>query len=475
MKKIIISLFAAGLVLTSCGRDITSLNDDPKNPSEVNTEVMFTSASVGLVSQMTTPSVNFNNFRFFTQQWTETQYIDEAVYNLVKRSVPDNNWNRMYSQMNKLEMARATANSLSDTSLKATRVAVIEALEIYTFSVLVDTYGNIPYSQALQVDKYPTPAYDDAKTIYKDLIKRADAAIAALEANSASTGFNSYDPIFGGDSSKIKLFLNTLKLRMGLNMADVDNAFAKATVESAYSKGVVLTNSQNIGLKFSSSGQFTSPVYQEMVTSGRNDFIPANTFVNVMNTSNDPRRPKYFTLKDGAYVGGLYGKQNVFADFSHVQDSFLVADSMAYLFDAAETRFMLAEAAERGYSVGGTAATHFTAGIQASLDFWGVTPAEQTAYLAANNYATLPGTWKQKIGNQAWIAAYNRGFEAWEFSRRLDFRTFVKPGSRAVPLRMPYPVNETSVNNANRTDAAVAQWGAATGDVQANKVFWDVN
>lgn len=474
MKKIIIGLSAVGFILTSCGRDITSLNDNPKEPAEVNTEVMFTSASVGLVSQMTTPSVNFNNFRFFTQQWTETQYIDESVYNLLKRNVPDNNWTRMYSQMTKLELARATANALPDASLKASKLAAIEALEIYIFSTLVDTYGNIPYSQALQVDKFPTPAYDDAKTIYADLIKRADAALASIESNSSS-GFGSYDPIFGGSNDKVKLFLNTLKLRMGLNLADTNNALAKTTVESAYSKGVVLTNAQNLGLKFSSAGQFTSPVYQEMVTSGRNDFIPANTFVDALNASSDPRRPKYFTLKDGAYVGGLYGKQNVFANFSHVQDSFLVADSMAYLFDAAETNFMLAEAAERGFNVGGTAATYFTAGIKASLDFWGVGAADQATYLAANNYATLPGTWKQKIGNQAWIAAYNRGFEAWEFSRRLDFRTFVKPGSRAVPVRMPYPVNEGSVNNQNRTQAVVAQWGAATADTQSSKVFWDIN
>lgn len=474
MKKIIIGLSAAGLLLTSCGRDITSLNDDPKNPAEVNTEVMFTSASVGLVSQMTTPSVNFNNFRFFTQQWTETQYIDESVYNLVKRNVPDNNWTRMYSQMTKLELARAAANSLPDASLKASKIAAIEALEIYIFSTLVDTYGNIPYSQAMQVDKYPTPIYDDAKVIYADLIKRSDAALASLESNSSS-GFGTYDPIFGGNSSKLKLFLNTLKLRMGLNLADTNNTLAKATVESAFSKGVVLTNAQNLGLKFSSAGQFTSPVYQEMVTSGRNDFIPANTFVDVLNASSDPRRAKYFTLKDGAYVGGLYGKQNVFANFSHVQDSFLVADSMAYLFDAAETNFMLAEAAERGFNVGGTAAAYFTAGIKASMDFWGVDAAEQSAYIAANNYATLPGTWKQKIGNQAWIAAYNRGFEAWEFSKRLDFRTFVKPGSRAVPVRMPYPVNEGSVNNQNRTQAIVAQWGSSNADTQSSKVFWDIN
>ncbi|KFF08760.1 SusD/RagB family nutrient-binding outer membrane lipoprotein [Chryseobacterium luteum] len=473
MKKIIFSLFIASVALTSCGREITSLNSDEKNPENVNPDFLFASAEVGLVTQMTTPSVNLNIFRFFTQQWTETQYTDESVYNLPKRRVPDNNWNILYAQLTKLEQVRSASNSITDASVKAGKIATIEALEIYIYSVLVDTYGDIPYSQAVQVDKYPTPVYDDAKTIYADLIKRSDAALALLNGNTTS-GFGSVDAIFGGDMNKVKMFLNSTKLRMGLNLADVDNTLAKTTVESAASSGVVLNNSQNLGLKFTSSGQFTSPIFIEMVSSGRFDFVPANTLVDVMNPAADPRRASYFTTApSGQYVGGLYGKQNVYANFSHVNPSILKADNYAYLFDASEVNFMLAEAAARNFNVGGTAAVYFSNGIKASMDFWGVAAADRDAYVAANNFATLPGTWKQKIGMEAWIATYNRGFEAWEFSRRLDFKVFEKPGSRVVPTRIYYPINEGSVNGANRANASTKQWGSVNGDVQGSKIFWD--
>ncbi|MFP3570626.1 SusD/RagB family nutrient-binding outer membrane lipoprotein, partial [Paraburkholderia sp. SIMBA_030] len=87
-------------------------------------------------------------------------------------------------------------------------------LEVYIYSLLVDTYGDVPYSQAVQVDKYPNPAYDDSKTIYVDLIKRCDAALALLNSNTSS-GFGSYDSFFGGNVNKIKSFINSVKLRLG--------------------------------------------------------------------------------------------------------------------------------------------------------------------------------------------------------------------------------------------------------------------
>lgn len=461
------------MALISCERDITTLNEDTKNPAEVNPEFTFASAELGLVTQMTSPSVNLNIFRFFTQQWAETQYTDESVYNLPKRRVPDNHWNILYAQLLKLEQAKAATNLIGDTSLKASRIATIEALEIYVYSVLVDSYGDIPYSQSIKVDQYPNPAYDDGKTIYVDLIKRADAALALL-ATSTSSGFGTSDPIFGGDRNKIKSFINSTKLRLGLNLADVDNALAKSTVESAVSSGVVLTNADNIGLRFAASGQFASPIFIEMVSSGRNDFIPSDVYLDGMNASSDPRRAKYFTTApSGNYEGGVYGSENVYGSYSHVNPELLKPDNYAYLFDAAEVNFMLAEAAERGFTVGNTAAVYFTNGIKASMDFWGVNAVDRDAYIAANNYATLPGTWKQKIGNQAWIATHNRGFEAWEFSRRLDFRVFVKPETRDVPTRLYYPINEGSVNGANRANACVKQWGSVNGDTQGAKVFWD--
>ncbi|PWN63256.1 SusD/RagB family nutrient-binding outer membrane lipoprotein [Chryseobacterium oncorhynchi] len=473
MKKTILSLFIASMALISCERDITTLNDDTKNPATVNPEFTFASAELGLVTQMTSPSVNINIFRFFTQQWSETQYTDESVYNLPKRRVPDNHWNILYAQLLKLEQVKAATNTIADASLKASRIATIEALEIYTYSILVDSYGDIPYSQSIKVDQYPNPAYDDGKAIYVDLIKRADAALALLASTSAA-GFGTSDAIFGGDKNKIKAFINSTKLRLGLNLADVDNALAKSTVESAVSSGVVLTNGENIGLKFAAAGPFVNPIFIEMVSSGRNDFIPSDVYLDAMNAESDPRRASYFTkAPSGQYVGGVYGSENVYGTFSHVNPEILKPDNYAYLFDAAEVNFMLAEAAERGYSVGGAAATYFTNGIKASMDFWGVSASDRDAYVLAHSYATLPGTWKQKIGNEAWIATHNRGFESWEFSRRLDFRVFVKPETRDVPTRLYYPINEGSVNGVNRANACVKQWGSVNGDVQGAKVFWD--
>lgn len=473
MKKIIIGLFVSILTLSSCERDITSLNNDPKNPTEVNPDYIFTSAEVGLVFYLTTPSVNYNNFRLFTQQTTETQYTDEAKYNLVKRSMPDNFWTAMYSQLNKLENAKRMINAQSlDANVKANKLATIEALEIYIFSVLVDTYGDIPYTQALDIDKYPTPKYDDAFTIYKNLISRIDAVL--LKINTTASAFSG-DPIFGGSTSKLKVFLNTLKLRLGINLSDVSDAsaLAKATVESAVLGGVISSNADNIGLTFDKDGYYSSPIYQEMVSSGRNDYVAANTLVNVMNASNDPRRASFFTTVGGVYKGGIYGSVNTYSSFSHVNDNILIPTFRANLFEYAEVKFILAEAVERGYAVGGTAQQHFEAGISASMDAWGVSAADKAAYLAANNYTALPGTWKQKIGNEAWIATYNRGFESWSFSRRLDFRTFVKPSTYAVPTRLPYPVKEGSVNNTNRLESVVRQWGSASSDVQGSKIFWD--
>lgn len=469
MKKIAISLLVVTSFFASCESDPTTLNVDPKNPTEVNVDYVFASAEVGLVTRMSTPSVNSNNFRFFTQQITETQYTDEAKYNLVKRSVPDSFWNSLYTQLNKLENVEAGVKNQSiDAQVKANKLATIEALKIYIYSVLVDTYGDVPYTEAINVDLYPSPKYDDGLTIYKDLITRINTVLPKFNSSASFTG----DAIFKNSTTNTKLFLNTLKLRMGLNLADVDNNYAKTVVESAVLAGVINSNSLNIGLKFDASGLFTSPVYQELVASGRNDFIAANTLVDVMNANNDPRREKYFTTVGGIFKGGIYGATNNYALYSHFNDAILVANSTAYLFDYAETEFMLAEAVERGY-ISGSASDHFTNGIKASMEYWGVDVANQNAYLAANNYASLSGSWKVKIGTEAWLATYNRGFEAWDFSRRLDFKAFAKPSSYAVPMRMPYPVKEGSVNNTNRVAASVKQWTSAAGDAQGSKIFWD--
>jgi hypothetical protein len=144
--------------------------------------------------------------------------------------------------------------------------------------------------------------------------------------------------------------------------------------------------------------------------------------------------------------------------------------------DYAEAEFLLAEAVERGFAVGGTAETHYNNAVTASITSWGGTAAQATAYLAQPTvaYTTAVGTWKQKIGTQAWLAYWLRGMTNWTTFRRLDYPILTAPaghveGIDKVPTRYTFAVSEQTLNGANYT-AAAAKIG---GDTPLTKIFWD--
>ena len=107
LSKILLAGVMASMALTSCERDLTSLNDDPKHPSVLPSDNLFATALYQSSYYMDSPSVNFNNYRFFTQQWAETTYTTEMNYDLVTRAQPRNHFNRMYVySINNLRQAR---------------------------------------------------------------------------------------------------------------------------------------------------------------------------------------------------------------------------------------------------------------------------------------------------------------------------------------------------------------------------------
>ena len=192
-----------------------------------------------------------------------------------------------------------------------------------------------------------------------------------------------------------------------------------------------------------------------------------------MNANNDPRRPFYFTPLNGSYVGGTVGSGNAFTSNSHPSDKVEMADAPYLILSYAEVEFALAEAVERGFSVGGTAAMHYTNGVQASLDYQGVAAADAAAYLAKPSvaYATATGSYKQKIGIQKYLALYMDGFDAWTEQRRLDYPVLVAPptATSGYPVRFSYPVNEQNLNSVNWSSASTA----IGGDKVETKLFWD--
>jgi hypothetical protein len=100
-------------------------------------------------------------------------------------------------------------------------------------------------------------------------------------------------------------FANGLKLKMGLMLADVDAATSKTMVEAA-AKGVFSSNSDNTALTYYSNVPNTNPIWVDLIQSGRKDYVPANTVVDLMNNLSDPRRSVFFGQLNGKYVGGSY-------------------------------------------------------------------------------------------------------------------------------------------------------------------------
>lgn len=459
-------------MLSSCTTDLTTLNIDVKQPLTVPAGTLFSNALKNLVDRTTTPNINSNIFRLLAQQWTETTYTDEANYDLTTRNIPQNFWNSMYRDVlknlresKKINEADASLNA----DVKANLLAIEDIMEVYTFAILVDTFGDIPYTEALNSDNL-SPKYDNAKTIYTDLLKRLDTDIAALKV--AASGFGEADLIYGGDTGKWLAFANTLKFKMGMTLSDSDPATAKAIVEATVSK-IFHSSDDNAAFHYLATPPNTNPVWAELIQSGRKDFVIANTLIDKMAELHDPRIEHYFT-KDAVdgYSGGTYAQSSNYSTFSKPSESVTEPTNAVLLLDYSEVEFLLAEAVERGFSVGGTAQDHYNKAIEASFDYWGAHGAADYLASDAVAYTKAHGNFKEKIGTQKWIALYNRGFEAWTEWRRFDFPILNVPEGKVyadIPIRLTYPIDEQNLNTTSYNAAAAA----VGGDKVGTKLFWD--
>lgn len=481
MKKIIAMAFGA-LLIVSCSDNLDGLNEDTKNPSFVAGESLFTAAQKSLVDQVVDLNVNNNNTKLWMQYLQESTYTDESNYDQVTRTIPEQQWSIGYREV--LRDLKESNRVISETTYSDdeamktnNKLMIIEILTVYAYAMQVEIFGNVPYTEAVNIDIL-TPKYDDGETVYRDLINRLNTAINGLDSNNGS--FGASDNIYGGDVALWLRFANSLKLRMGLLMADIDNSLAQTTAEAA-ATGVLMSNADNANFTYLSSQPNTNPVHTNVVLSGRNDFVAGKTIIDFMNATEDPRRPLWFTTVNGAYVGGEIGSPSTYSAHSHLSEQVVAATAPGVIMDYAEVQFLLAEAAARGYNTGDTPANHHAAGITASIENWGGTADEIATFLArpdvdyatviANSTAVTP--WKEAIGNQKWVALFNRGLESWISKRMLDYPLLAVP-TEAVsgfPNRYTYPIVEQTLNATNYNEASTA----IGGDAPETKLFWDKN
>jgi hypothetical protein len=496
MKKITILTLASAILLGACQKNLTDLNIDQKNPINAPSHALFTNAEKYMADWLTTPSVNYNVSNQIAQYWTETTYTDESNYNLGNRDIPMNFWNKLYNDAlnNYVQAKKLIPTDVTDPDQARNELDMTDIMIVFTYYYLVNTYGNIPYTQANNIEKYPFPAYDDAKTIYSDLLVRLDSSIAGLNAGAASFGAD--DLIYGGDVTAWLKFANSLKLKMAMLLADTDPSTAAKKVNEALTAGVFASNADNALLRYTGVTPNANPIWVDVIQSNRNDYVIATTLLDPMVTLHDPRRTKYYTNEhSGSDVGGTVGDNNTWNNYSNIywdQVKGTVVDPAAPsdLLDYPEVSFLLAEAVERGF-ITGSAATYYNNAVTASIEYWGGSALDASTYLTQPDvaYATAPGGvgagaigstgvsttdvgWKQAIGMQKYLALYLRGLDAWTEIRRLHYPAMATPTDPKSPFpwRYTYPSNEQTANG-DAYKAAASAIGS-NGDKVTTKLFW---
>lgn len=507
--QLILILFILTLLFNSCGKDFGDLNVDPNNPSKVPAEVLITSAQKSIAQNVFTAldAVGFTGLsfpEFLSQSWTQNNYTNICRYE-IPAGLMDPFFVTFYAgileDLSDVQKAVRKCPGL-DPVADSNKIAIAKILQAYSFQLLTDVVGPIPYREALAGDQNRTPEYESQKDVYLGIINDLEAAIGML--NESSGSFGSADIIYSGEVSKWNLFGNALLLRIAMRMSDVEPDKAKVVFEKAF-QGSIKTNIENACFKFLSATPNSNPLHQQRIERGNADLGLSNILIDrTLKPLNDPRLFVWADEREngGGYFGRPYGQEDGVAardypeNYSQPSGAFIAnnrlstyqlfdilrPDASACLLSYAEICFLAAEAIERNWNIPGTAADWYHNGIKASFEEWGITDEKiWQDYIAQQdvNYNLAPGDWKQKIGVQKWLALFMQGYQAWIEWRRLDFQKLELPvdgpladiGNQVAPMRLVYPLDEQNLNAANYNNALKLLGGP---DKLSTRVWWDI-
>ncbi|MBK6263459.1 SusD/RagB family nutrient-binding outer membrane lipoprotein [Marivirga sp. S37H4] len=474
------------VMVTGC-EDLTDINEDPNRPAEVSVDYLLTAAQRQLGLRYYGV---FDNIAFgmtIAQYWAQNEYSDEVRYQY--RPATNNTfWLQFYTAINDLEEIIRINDELDleDPTVNAAQVnnqnAIATIMKAWAYHNMVDIYGNIPYSEALRGSEIPNPAYDDQEEIYNSLITNVQNAVADIDED--EPGFAGGDVVYGGDMSKWAKFGNSLLLRMGIRISDVNSTLAQDVISGA-ADNAISSNADNAAFQFITEQPSVNPLYVSYIVDGRQDYAATANFINLLNSLNDPRVAEYFSPADesGEFVGLTYGLESAEAaaiprsEVSQLNPQLLEPDFEGMMMDYAETSFILAEAASKGW-VSGSPEQFYNQGIAASMEYWEAASSAQISnYIASNPYS------EDNLAIQKYIAFYMQGWQAWAEIRRLDLENIpeanlvvYEPSEnfidiQGIPKRRIYPLDEQSLNSSNYAEAA----NDIGGDEYDTNLFWDVD
>ncbi|HEX9216671.1 MAG TPA: SusD/RagB family nutrient-binding outer membrane lipoprotein [Gemmatimonadales bacterium] len=485
MRYKILSVFAALAAITACS-DLTSINQNPNGPVDVPPPSILPNVIQTVVGGVNgVNSLNIRGGGLWVQYYSEIQYRDEDKY--LVRSGTSGGWGFYNGALEDIRrmIIKGEANKTPNWS------AVGRIMKSYVFSVMTDAMGNLPYSQALKGDTVLNPAYDTQQAIYNGMLADLAQANTDIDLAPGAVGFSDGDLMYGGKMAKWKRFANSLRLRLAIHLSKADPTKAASEAAAAVAAGVFTSNADNAQLMYLGTSPNRNPIYND--AQGRDDYGMSKTFVDSLTSFADPRLPVFAQINPaGTGYQGLPNGLNDGEGTPIVNISRFGAfwrstpNAPMYLLTYSEVLFLEAEAAERGWIPGGSAAaaTYYTNAITASLQQYGVAAADIATYLGQAKVGydaggTTLGAHMNQIMYQKWVSLFMQGMEAWTEVRRTGIPSLI-PGPRAVfgagtagsiPQRLPYDDNEAVLNAANLDAAVSAQGFSAGNDIQSKLWF----
>ncbi len=473
------ALVMAITLLASC-KDYLDINVSPNNVLDSPLELILpaATATVGFISG----SDMHRYTALISQQFSgqgqgiATQTQEYERYN-IQGSDLNNVWNILYAgALADLELIIRKAEAEGSPHY----AGVAKVLKAYLFQIIVDAWGDAPYSEAFGFAQNTKPKFDNGQAIYADLERLLDEAITNLNAaTSTKSPDANASTIFPAPFSTSKArwikTANTLKLRLLLHQRKLPGVMDKINAFLATNPSFIDANADNFQMAFLNEARRQNPIHQFEVDRV-NQFFPNKTLVDLMNNTSDPRRRFYFTpfpftRENPQYKGAAggdppaltYSRMHVYlrGDTTNTTPVTPMANGAisptAYTYNgtapvrmitAAEYNFMRAELALFGAP--GDAETFFRNGIRLSMQAANVPTAEIDAYLAANGSLTGSNDEKlKKIIEEKFVALYGVVMEPWNDWRRTGYPVISAPSNALYPQPLRslfYPQSEIDLN-----------------------------
>ena len=551
-KYITIITMACALFFASCSDEyMENMNTDPSKAATIDPNAQLTTAQLQTYGDLSMMEIYRNYHYAFTQQlmgcWNTTNYGG--------RHTLDNNemsriWTSFYTQSlkNIIDAQYRTAEDAEKVNINS----VLRIYRVYLMSIITDTYGDAPFSEAglgFLEGKF-NPKYDKQEDIYNAFFLELEDAVNKIDPTKDKvTG----DLIYAGDVTKWQQLANSRRLRFAMRISNVNPTKAQTEFENALAAngGVITDASSDALIKYMTIAfSFGQEAYSDYRGNSLSQLLfgndPANnpsylcsTFFNQLYNSGDPRTFKIsrcyydglmsatspdnrvditqemiekgiaFSPRDpGAYSWEPWptgydsdicaelavNNPSVTATMARevepkLANNFLKSDNPGVVMTSAEVKFLMAEATVKKWNVGSALAEDlYKQGVRAAMDFLtdnygctATTDAEFDTFI--QDKGAFGHTDNQKleaINTQAWILHFTNPAECWANVRRSGYPKLKSPaeygfgqyltGGTEIPVRLCYPVLESSYNKKSYNEAIERMGGT---DNWHSLLWWD--